>query len=85
ARRNIKAALRKLRKDGVDPTKQECCVDIAAGVKFQKDMVALQGFHLSESTGATGTVSEAQLGGMLGNSMSVPVLCQAVKSALLAS
>ena len=33
-RRNIKAALRKLRKNGVDPTKQERCVDIAAGVKF---------------------------------------------------
>ena len=35
-RRNIKAALRKLRKNGVDPTKQERCVDIAAGVKFQQ-------------------------------------------------
>ena len=34
ARLNIKAALRRLRKDGVDPTKQECCVDIAACVKF---------------------------------------------------
>ena len=50
-----------------------------------EDMAALQGFRLSELTGATGAVSEAQLGGMLGNSMSVPVLCQAVKSALLAS
>ncbi|MCR9103579.1 MAG: DNA cytosine methyltransferase, partial [bacterium] len=36
ARRNIKAALRKLRKDGIDLAKQECCVDIAAGVKFQQ-------------------------------------------------